>query len=142
MTEFGRTKLKFFKRFLKLKHGIPSHDTFSTVLRIIDPKALDAAFGSLTATLLAAFADGGVIAIDGKSLKGAYDKGEEYMPRMMVTAYATNLRLTLASLEAKAARSRPTCASLRCLASLRRKRCSTPCARTGTSRTDCTGSST
>jgi len=60
MTEFGRTKLKFFKRFLKLKHGVPSHDTFSTVLRIIDPKALDAAFGSLTATLLAAFADGGV----------------------------------------------------------------------------------
>ena len=42
-----------------------------------------------------------MIAIDGKSLKGAYDKGEEYMPRMMVTAYATNLRLTLASLEAK-----------------------------------------
>jgi predicted transposase YbfD/YdcC len=101
MEEFGRTKLKFFKRFLKLKHGIPSHDTFSTVLRMIDPKALDAAFGSLTATLLAALAEGGVIAIDGKSLKGAYDKGEAHMPRMMVTAYATNLRLTLASLEAK-----------------------------------------
>ena len=101
MTEFGRTKLKFFKRFLKLKHGVPSHDTFSTVLRMIDPKALDAAFGSLTATLLATLADSGVIAIDGKSLKGAYDKGKAYMPRMMVTAYATNLRLTLASLEAK-----------------------------------------
>src|SRR5262249_14204053 len=36
---------------------------------------------------------------DGKSLKGAYDKGQAYMPRMMITAYATNLRLTLASLE-------------------------------------------
>ena len=33
MAEFGRTKLRFLKRFLKLKHGIPSHDTFSTVLR-------------------------------------------------------------------------------------------------------------
>jgi len=101
MAEFGRTKLKFLKRFLKLKHGIPSHDTFSTVLRMIDPKALDAAFGSLTATLLEALTDGGVIAIDGKSLKGAYDKGEACMPRMMVTAYAADLRLTLASLEAK-----------------------------------------
>jgi len=101
MAEFGRTKLRFLKRFLKLKHGIPSHDTFSTVLRMIDPKALDAAFGSLTASLLEALADGGVIAIDGKSLKGAYDKGEAYMPRMMVTAYAADLRLTLASLEAK-----------------------------------------
>ena len=101
MAEFGRTKVRFLKRFLTLKHGIPSHDTFSTVFRVLDPKALDAAFGSLTATLLEALADGGVIAIDGKSLKGAYDKGEAYMPRMMVTAYAADLRLTLASLEAK-----------------------------------------
>ena len=99
MAEFGRTKIRFLKRFLKLKHGVPSHDTFSNVLRIIDPKALDAAFGALTASLLKALADGGVIAIDGKSLKGAYDKGEAFMPRMMITAYATNLRLTLASLE-------------------------------------------
>jgi predicted transposase YbfD/YdcC len=101
MSAFGRTKTRFLKRFLKLKHGIPSHDTFSNVFRVLDPKALDAAFASLTATLMAALADGGVIAIDGKSLKGAYDKGRAYMPRMMVTAYATDLRLTLASLEAE-----------------------------------------
>jgi len=51
MAEFGRAKLKFLKRFLKLRHGIASHDTFSTVLRMLDPKALDAAFGRLSATL-------------------------------------------------------------------------------------------
>src|SRR5262249_1107999 len=93
--------LKFLKRFLKLKHGIPSHDTFSTVFRMLDPKALDAAFGRLTATLVAALAKGGVIAIDGKSLKGAYEKGEKSSPRMMVSAYATGLRLTLAPVAAK-----------------------------------------
>ena len=101
MAAFGRAKLKFLKRFLKLKHGIPSHDTFSTVLRMLDPKALDAAFGRLTATLVAALAKGGVIAIDGKSLKGAYEKGEKSSPRMMVSAYATGLRLTLATVAAK-----------------------------------------
>src|SRR4029079_9799023 len=37
MAAFGRTKLGFLKRFLKLRHGIPSHDTFSTVLRMLDP---------------------------------------------------------------------------------------------------------
>jgi predicted transposase YbfD/YdcC len=99
MAEFGRTKLRFLRRFLKLKHGVPSHDTFSNVLRIIDPKALDAAFGELTASLLKALADGGVVAIDGKSLKGAYDKGRAFMPRMMISAYATDLRMTLGSLE-------------------------------------------
>ena len=64
MAEFGREKIKLLKRFLKLKHGIPSHDTFSTVLRMLDPKALDAAFGRITAGLVAALAKGGVIAID------------------------------------------------------------------------------
>jgi len=101
MAEFGRAKLKFLKRFLKLRHGIPSHDTFSAVFRILDPKALDAAFGRLTSTLVAALAKGGVIAIDGKSLKGAYEKGEKSSPRMMVSAYATGLRLTLATVAAK-----------------------------------------
>jgi len=101
MAEFGRMKLKFFKRFLKLKHGIPSHDTFSTVFRMIDPRSLDAAFGEITARLVAALAKGGVIAIDGKSLKGAYDKGKKSSPRMMVSAYAAGLRLTLATVAAK-----------------------------------------
>ena len=101
MAEFGRAKLKFLKRFLKLRHGVASHDTFSTVFRMLDPKALDAAFGRLTATLVAALAKGGVIAIDGKSLKGAYEKGERSSPRMMVSAYAAGLRLTLATVAAK-----------------------------------------
>jgi predicted transposase YbfD/YdcC len=101
MAEFGRAKLKFLKRFVKLRNGIPSHDTFSTVLRMLDPKALDAAFGKLTAALVAALAEGGVIAIDGKSLKGAYDKGNRSSPKMMVSAYAAGLRLTLATVEAE-----------------------------------------
>lgn len=101
MTAFGRAKSKFLKRFLKLRHGVPSHDTFSTVFRMLDPKALDKAFGTLTSTLVAALAKGGVIAIDGKSLKGAYDKGEAYAPRMMVSAFAAGLRLTLATVAAR-----------------------------------------
>jgi len=101
MAEFGCAKLKFLKRFLKLKHGIPSHDTFSTVFRMLDPRALDDAFGRLTATLLAALAKGGIIAIDGKSLKGAHEKGEKSSSKMMVSAYATGLRLTLATVAAK-----------------------------------------
>lgn len=101
MAEFGRVKLKFFKRFLKLRNGIPSHDTFSNVFRMLDPKALDAAFAGLAAKLVAALGDNGVIAIDGKSLKGAHEKGRASAPEMMVSAYATGLRLTLATVAAK-----------------------------------------
>ena len=101
MAEYGHAKRRFLKRFLDLKGGIPSHDTFSNVLRAIDPKALDAAFGTLTQTLIAKLAKGGVIAVDGKTLNGAYDKGKAHAPKMMVSAFAAGLRLTLATVAAK-----------------------------------------
>ena len=100
MAAFGRAKESFFREFLKLKHAIPSHDTFSDVFRMIDPKALDAAFGKVLAEIAALLKDGDVIAIDGKALKGARDKGESARTRMMVSAYAARLRLTLASVPA------------------------------------------
>ena len=68
MSAFGRSKEHVFKDFLNLKHSIPSHDTFSTVFRMIDPKALDAAFGRVLAKITALLGEGDVIAIDGKAL--------------------------------------------------------------------------
>ena len=100
MAAFGRAKEDIFRDFLKLKHAIPSHDTFSAVFRMIDPKALDAAFGQVLADVTALLREGDVIAIDGKSLRGARDKGESARTRMMVSAYASRLRLTLASVTA------------------------------------------
>lgn len=97
MAAFGRAKESFFRGFLKLKHAIPSHDTFSGVFRMIDPKALDAAFGKVLSEVAALLRHGDVIAIDGKALRGARDKGESARTRMMVSAYASRLRLTLAT---------------------------------------------
>jgi len=37
MALFGRSKEAFFRTFLDLQHGIPSHDTFSRVFRMLDP---------------------------------------------------------------------------------------------------------
>ena len=53
MAAFGRAKEHIFRDFLKLKHAIPSHDTFTDVFRMIDPKALDAAFGKVLAEVAA-----------------------------------------------------------------------------------------
>ena len=71
MSSFGRAKAHIFRDFLRLRHAIPSHDTFSTVLRMIDPRALDAAFGQVFADVEALLAGGDVVAVDGKSLRGA-----------------------------------------------------------------------
>jgi len=100
MEAFGRAKEHVFRDFLNLKHAIPSHDTFSDIFRMIDPKALDAAFGKVLAHVAALLEHGDVIAIDGKALRGARDKGESARTRMMVSAYAARLRLTLATVPA------------------------------------------
>ena len=101
MAAFGRSQSGFFKRFLKLKHGVPSHDTFSTVFRMLDPRSLDAALGRIMAQIATKLGDTGVIAIDGKVLKGAHDKGKSSEAEMMVSAYATGLRMTLATVAAE-----------------------------------------
>ncbi|MFT5616423.1 MAG: hypothetical protein ACI8Q6_003725, partial [Granulosicoccus sp.] len=61
MSAFGRSKEHVFKGFLNLMYSIPSHDTFSTVFRMIDPKALDAAFGQVLAKITALLGEGDVI---------------------------------------------------------------------------------
>ncbi len=38
---FGHGRVELLRRFLELRHGIPSHDTFSNVLRALDPKGLE-----------------------------------------------------------------------------------------------------
>jgi hypothetical protein len=39
MALFGRSKRRFLNQFLVLENGIPSHDTFSRVFRLLDPGA-------------------------------------------------------------------------------------------------------
>lgn len=61
--------------FLKLRHAVPSHGTFSAVFRVIDPKELDAAFGRVLADVAALLREGDVTAVDGKALRGDRDAG-------------------------------------------------------------------
>ena len=44
MAEFGVAKEPLLRDILTLAHGIPSHDTFSRIFRVLDPEAFDAAF--------------------------------------------------------------------------------------------------
>jgi hypothetical protein len=44
MAEFAEDKEAFLRDFLTLEHGPPSHDTFSRVLRLIDPDQFRACF--------------------------------------------------------------------------------------------------
>jgi predicted transposase YbfD/YdcC len=102
MALFGRSKEDLFREMLGLEHGIPSHDTFSRVFRVLDPDAFERAFQRF----MAAFAKAnridlsGVVAIDGKALRGAYERGKAATPLHMVNVFATEARIALASRKA------------------------------------------
>lgn len=99
MAMFGRAKRDVFSGMLRLEHGIPSHDTFSRVFRLLDPIAFEAAFRNFMAGFAAALTSPGdtppVIAIDGKSLRGAVDAASRSTPLHLVTAWAADQRLVL-----------------------------------------------
>jgi predicted transposase YbfD/YdcC len=102
MADFGEAKEGLLRLFLRLEHGIPSHDTFSRVFRILDPQAFEAAFRRFMAAF--AKANGlkltGVVAIDGKSLRGAFDRGEQATPLHLVNVFAVEARMVLAQQKA------------------------------------------
>ena len=93
MAAFGHAKAPFLRQFLRLRHGIPSHDTFSRLFRRLDPKPFHACF----MRFMARFAAGleGVIAIDGKSLRRTFDRAAGKSPLHMVHAWAVDQRLLL-----------------------------------------------
>jgi len=93
IAEYGRRKEAFFRRFLALPNGIPSHDTFYRVFARLDPDAFADRFGRWMA---AACAGTGLIpiAIDGKSARGA-KRANATGCLHVVSAWATANRLTL-----------------------------------------------
>lgn len=102
MARFGRAKVELLRRFLRLEHGIPSHDTFSRVFRVLDPVGFERHF----LTFVRAFARfnkidlKGILAIDGKSVRGAYERGKSATPLHLVNVFAAQARLALASRKA------------------------------------------
>jgi predicted transposase YbfD/YdcC len=97
---FAQAKEAMLREILQLGHGLPSHDTFSTVFRHVDPKGFAAAFAVFTRRMSGAIADNRQITINGKSMRGAFETGKAHAPRMMVTAWGTDVRLSLAAVAA------------------------------------------
>ena len=100
MAEFAKAKEPFLRGFLKLAHGVPSHDTFSRVFRQLDPDQFRAAFQRF----MAAFSEQcqGVVAIDGKVLRRSFDRASRKSALHMVSAWGCEQRMVLAQVAADA----------------------------------------
>ena len=86
--DFGHEREDWLKQFLELPAGIPSHDTFNRVLRLLEPLQFQACFLRWMQAVAAATA-GEVVAIDGKALRRSFDKGTAKRAIHMVSAWAT-----------------------------------------------------
>lgn len=93
MAMFACAKLDLLRQIVKLEHGPPSHDTFSRVFRLIDPEPFEAAFAKFTASFAGTLK--GVVAIDGKALRGAYERGRKAVPLHLVNVWAAETRLVI-----------------------------------------------
>ena len=92
MAEFGQAKEDLLRLFLRLEHGIPSHDTFSRVFRLLEPEAFEAAFRRF----MAAFAKAnrlnltGVVAVDAAGVAAGVvtSAGSDAAPRFPAASSA------------------------------------------------------
>ncbi|SCC79085.1 Predicted transposase YbfD/YdcC associated with H repeats [Saliniramus fredricksonii] len=85
--DFAVDREALFREFLELRNGVPSHDTFSRVFRLLDPSAFAMCFGRFVDELGAA--GEGVVAIDGKTLRRSFDAAAGRSPLAVVSAFAS-----------------------------------------------------
>ena len=91
--DFGRDRRNLFREFLELPGGLPSHDTFSRVFRLLRPAAFASCFESFLDDL---GEDGaGVVAIDGKTLRRSFDRAAGRSALHVVTAFAAEARVVI-----------------------------------------------
>jgi hypothetical protein len=92
--EFGCDRRQWFARYLDLSHGIPSDDTFARVLARLDPAAFERCLLSWIQAVQE-ITENRLIAIDGKTLRGSYDRRDGKAAIHMVSAWATANKLSL-----------------------------------------------
>jgi predicted transposase YbfD/YdcC len=96
---FARCKESFFRTFLELPNGIPSHDTINRVMSMISPDEFSKCFAEWVKLLSKRIS--GIIAIDGKTLRGSFNNAESRDCLHMVSAWSVENGLVLGQTRTK-----------------------------------------
>jgi predicted transposase YbfD/YdcC len=96
MEDFGQAKHDWFKTFLHLRNGIPSHGTFNRVFAALDPQQFLDCFLRWTQSVREAVAQE-IVALDGKALRRALNKDQSV--KYVVSAWAESNGLVLGQLK-------------------------------------------
>ena len=91
---YGESHEQWLSTFLALPQGIPQADTYRRVFERIAPSSLERCFQTWVDQLVST-AGAQVIPIDGKTLKGSYDRNKQQSSLHMVSAWASEHRILL-----------------------------------------------
>jgi predicted transposase YbfD/YdcC len=94
MNNYGFSKYDWLKEFLDLRWGIPSADTFRRVFERINPKVFEQCFQKWVQSIVETVG-AEIIPIDGKTLKGSYDREQGKSALHLVSAWSSQHRLVL-----------------------------------------------
>ena len=98
IVDFTSQKITWFRKFIRLENGVPSHDTVGRVLSLIKPDQFQKAFLDWISSLVDERDDEGqprFVPIDGKTLRGSRGAKHRLGPLHLVSAWATEQGLTL-----------------------------------------------
>lgn len=91
---FGKSKETWLKQFLPMEKGVPSHDTFGDVFRVIDAEEFQRSFMRWVERVFTV-TGGQVIAMDGKTARRSHDQTIGKDAIHMVSAWASANGITL-----------------------------------------------
>lgn len=91
MVTFATAKAAWLRTFLALPGGLPCHDPCGRVFAALDPEACQACFLAWAQAMVPSTA-GQVVALDGKTLRGAHARGRGQVALPMVSAWASERR--------------------------------------------------
>lgn len=91
---FAEEKEAWFRKYIALENGIPSHDTFERCFRMINPKQFQKCFTSWTESLRIK-TDGEIVSIDGKTMRRTMDAALDKKPIHIVSAWADESGIVL-----------------------------------------------
>ena len=94
MENYGISKQQWLEEFLELPNGIPSDDTFRRVFEKLNPQVLEEKLTQWLQQLVGSVVSE-VVSIDGKSLRGSYDRNQGVKALHLVSAWANEQRLVL-----------------------------------------------
>ncbi len=91
---YGKAKQKWLSTFLELPYGIPSHDTFGRIFAQLEPDELEKGFQNWIEIITEKLSLE-LIHIDGKTLRGSYDRAEKLKALHSVSAWSSEYSLVL-----------------------------------------------